>query len=334
MSGARRRAVPALVVIVLAVVAGLWFGVLRPDNDADSLFSSGTVEATEARLGFQAAGRIEMMAVREGHRVVAGQLLARLDQQEILARRAQAEAQVAAARALLRELQSGFRSEEIAQARAGRDAAAERLADAERDLQRARVLLEGGAISQEALDKAKVAHEVARSQLEQATEQLRLFESGPRAERIESQRAQLAAAEAALQAIEAAIEYATIEAPFEGVVTIRHSEPGEIVAPGAAVLTITNPDDRWVRIYVREDRIGAVRIGTEASITSDTYADKDYTGEVIFIATEAEFTPKNVQTTKERVKLVFAVKVQITGDEDQDLKPGMPADVRLRLAGS
>jgi HlyD family secretion protein len=322
------------VVIVLAALAWLWLGVLRPDNDRDSLFSSGTVEATEARLGFQAAGRVEMIGVREGDRVEAGQLLARLDQQEILARRAQAEAQVAAARALLRELESGFRSEEVAQARAGRDAAAERLADAERDLQRARVLLEGGAISQEALDKAELAHELARSQLEQATEQLRLLEAGPRAERIESQRAQLAAAEASSKAIEAAIAYSTIEAPFDGVVTIRHSEPGEIVAPGAAVLTITNPDDRWVRIYVREDRIGAVRLGTGASITSDTYADKDYTGEVVFIATEAEFTPKNVQTTEERVKLVFAVKVQITGDDDQDLKPGMPADVRLQLAAS
>jgi HlyD family secretion protein len=322
------------VVIVLAATAWLWFGLLRSDNDADSLLSSGTVEATEARLGFQAAGRIEMIGVREGDRVVAGQLLARLDQQEILARRAQAEAQVAGARAMLRELQTGFRSEEVAQARAGRDAAAQRFADAGRDLQRARVLFEGGAISQEALDKAEVAHEVARSQLEQAAEQLQLFESGPRAERIESQRAQLAAAEASLRAIEAAIEYATIEAPFDGVVTLRHSEPGEIVAPGAAVLTITNPDDRWVRIYVREDRIGAVQLGTEASITSDTYHDKNYAGEVIFIATEAEFTPKNVQTTEERVKLVFAVKVQITGDEDQDLKPGMPADVLLRLAES
>ena len=331
MSVSRRRAFPALILIIVAGAAGLWFGVLRPDGATATMFSSGTIEATEAHLGFQAAGRIETIGAREGDRVVPGQELARLDQSEILARKAQAEAQVAVARAILRELESGFRSEEIAQARSARAAAGERYADAVRDLERARVLFEGGAISQEALDKAEVAQQVARTQLDSAEEQLRLLESGPRLERIEGQRAQLAAAEASLRAVEAAIEYSTIKAPFAGVVTVRHSEPGEIVSPGRAVLTITNPDDRWVRIYVRQDRIGAVKLGTEAVITSDTYPEKEYPGEVIFIATEAEFTPKNVQTTEERVKLVFAVKVRITGDAEQDLKAGMPADVRLQL---
>lgn len=90
-----------------------------------------------------------------------------------------------------------------------------------------------------------------------------------------------------------------------------------------------DPDDRWVRIYVRQDRIGAVKLGQPASITSDTYRDRSYHGEVIFIANEAEFTPRNVQTTEERVKLVYAVKVRITGDPGYDLKPGIPADVVL-----
>lgn len=334
MSGRRRSPIPLLILILAAAALALWFGVLKPDPDRDNLLSSGTVEATEAHLGFQAAGRIETIAVREGDRVEPGQELARLEQAEIVARKAQAEAQVRVARAMLQELETGFRSEEIAQARAGRDAAAERFADAVRDLERARVLFEGGAISQEALDKATLAHQVARTQLDTAEQQVQLFESGPRRERIEGQRAQLAAAEASLRAVEAAMEYSTIKAPFAGVVTVRHAEPGEIVSPGVTVLTITNPDDRWVRIYVRQDRIGAVKLGTAATITSDTYPEREVPGEVIFIATEAEFTPKNVQTTEERVKLVFAVKVQITGDPAQDLKVGMPADVRLPLEQS
>ena len=165
MSGNRRRAFLVLILIVVAGAAGLWFGVLRPDAAPDTMFSSGTVEATEAHLGFQAAGRIETIGAREGDRVATGQELARLDQDEILARKAQAEAQVAVARAILQELESGFRSEEVAQARSARAAAAERYADAVRDLERARVLFEGGAISQEALDKAEVAHQVTRTQL-------------------------------------------------------------------------------------------------------------------------------------------------------------------------
>ena len=88
-------------------------------------------------------------------------------------------------------------------------------------------------------------------------------------------------------------------------------------------------DDRWVRIYVSENRIGAVHTGEAADITSDTYRGRRYSGQVTYISSEAEFTPKNVQTQEERVKLVYAVKVRITGDPRYDLKPGMPADVRL-----
>ncbi|HET9425043.1 MAG TPA: HlyD family efflux transporter periplasmic adaptor subunit, partial [Gemmatimonadaceae bacterium] len=113
------------------------------------------------------------------------------------------------------------------------------------------------------------------------------------------------------------------------VVTIRHRENGEVVQAGSPVLTIMNPDDRWVRIYVPENRLAAVRVGMGAAISSDTYRGKTYPGEVTFIARAAEFTPKTVQTTEERVKLVYAVKVRITGDVGGDLKPGMPADVQL-----
>ncbi|HEY0970214.1 MAG TPA: HlyD family efflux transporter periplasmic adaptor subunit, partial [Gemmatimonadales bacterium] len=110
-----------------------------------------------------------------------------------------------------------------------------------------------------------------------------------------------------------------------------HREAGEVVPAGSPVLTIMNPDDRWVRIYVPENRLAAVRLGMPATISSDTYPGESYPGEVTFIASEAEFTPKTVQTTEERVKFVFAVKVRITGDARGDLKPGMPADVRLDL---
>jgi membrane fusion protein YbhG len=131
---------------------------------------------------------------------------------------------------------------------------------------------------------------------------------------------------------EAALANAVIKAPFDGVVTVRDHEPGETVGAGAPVLTMVNLADRWVRIYIREDRIGAVHVGQSATITSDTYPGKTYAGTVSFISTEAEFTPRNVQTTAERVKLVYAIKVRITGDARNELKPGMPADVQLSLS--
>jgi HlyD family secretion protein len=325
-----RRVLIPIGLAVAGTVAGLL--ILRDDGDQGILSASGTVEATEARLGFSTAGRITEIEVREGDSVRAGAELARLDASEPLARRAQAQAQADGARALLDELERGSRNEEVAQARAARDAAHQRLEDAARDLERVQRLREGGAVSAEALDKAVLAHDIARSQSIQADEQARLVESGPRPERIEAQRAQLAQAQAAVAVIDAALANLTIRAACDGIVTVRHHEPGEIVAAGVPVLTIMNPADRWVRIFVPETRVTAVRLGMPAEIRVDAFPRKAYGGEVTFLASEAEFTPKSVQTKEERVKLVYAVKVAVTGDPEGDLKPGQPADVRLTVS--
>ncbi len=324
----RRRRILPVILLVLVVLAAV-LALRGRSRDSQRAAFSGTVEATEAQLGFTVAGRIDSLSVHEGDAVRAGQLLACLDRSERRERREQAVAQAAAAASLLQELERGSRHEEIAQARAARDASRDRLQDADRDLVRARQLHSGGAVSQETLDKATFAAEVARNQLAQAEEALRLLESGPRAERIAAQRATVAQAQAAVREHDAALANMVLRAPFAGVITVRHREVGEIVPSGSPVLTVMNPDDRWVRIYVREDRIGAVRLGEPASISTDTDRQKRYEGQVVFIASEAEFTPKTVQTAEERVKLVYAVKVRITGDPAYDLKPGMPADVRL-----
>ena len=325
----KRKRVVVLVLGLLALGGLMGFLLLRGNGDPASLVASGTVEATEAHLGFQVGGRIEAVSVQEGDRVEPGQAVGHLDRAEMEARREQAMAQAAAASALLRELENGSRVEEVAQARAAALAATERLRDAERDVDRTRRLHEGGAVSRETYDKALLGLDVAKSAEIQAGEQLRLLERGPRVERIEAQRAQLAQSEAGVRALDATLAHMILRSPFAGVVSIRHREPGEAVAPGAPVVTVTNRDDRWVRIYIPENRIGALETGLPATIRADTYPAKTYAGKIVSIATEAEFTPKNVQTTEERVKLVYAVRVRITHDPSYDLKPGLAADVRL-----
>jgi HlyD family secretion protein len=329
----RMRVVAPIALVVVAAIT-LWLTVFRDRETRGEIVASGTVEATEGRLGFQSAGRIEAVMVREGDRVKRGDELAVLDTTEARARRDQAEAQAEAARATLDELERGFRPEEIAQARAARDATAEQREDARRTLERTKSLFDGGTVSRESYEKAQTAFDVASSRHEQAEEQLRLVESGPRPERIEAQRAQLRVAEAGLRASEAALANMTVRTPFDGTVSARHREPGEVVAAGSPVVTVMNPGDRWVRIFIREDRAGAVSVGMPAEITADSHPGRTYKGEVAFVASEAEFTPKSVQTAEERVKLVYAVKVRVLGDAEMDLKPGMPADVRLRPAGT
>lgn len=320
----------AIVAIVVAAVA-VW--IWRRDTAANpsTLVVSGTVEATEAHLGFQVPGRIASIAVREGQSVTAGAILARLDPEELDARRRQAGSQASAAEAALQELEHGSRSEEIGQGEAAVKAADEHLLDARRDLQRSQILYDGGAISKEAYQKSATAEQVAQTQVAQAKDQLTLLRKGPRQEKIEAQRAQVGAAQANVRASEAALANANMVAPMSGVVTVRHHEPNEVVGAGEPVLTVMNPADRWVRIYVPEDRIGAVRLGSPASISSDTYPNRRYSGRVIYISPEAEFTPKSVQTAEERVRLVYAVKVRVENDPRMELKPGMPADVALSI---
>jgi HlyD family secretion protein len=324
----KKRRIVIVAVIVAAVAAATWI-IFGRGEDTNLILASGTVEATEADLGFQVSGRVSRIAVEEGSRVAKGQELAWLDRTELSARRSAASAQVDAARAVLAEMQSGFREEEVAQGRAALRAAEQRLSNTRREYERTQRLLQGGAVSQRVFDNQETALELAQSDYETAQEQLRVLESGPRAERIAAQRAALAQAEAGLAQADATLDYALIRAPFDGAISVRHREPGETVPAGSPVLAVRSLDDRWVRIYVREDELGRISIGQDAVITADSYPDRTYSGRIVFLSSEAEFTPRNVQTTEERVKLVYRVKVQITGDESHDLKPGLAADVRI-----
>lgn len=327
-----RSAGPLRTAVALAVVAT---AAACGGEGADGVVTaSGTVEATRADLGFQVPGRIRELIPREGDSVLGGQELARLDLRELEAARDGARAQVDAAEARLAEFRRGSRPQEVAQAEAAARAATERADDALRDAERTRRLFEGGAVSRQTLDRVETALQVAEAGRVQAAQALALVRAGPRSEVIRTQEAVVEQARANLARAEASVAYGIIVAPFPGRVTVRHREPGETVGAGAPVLTLLDPDDRWVRIYVRQDRIGAVQIGMAADIVSDTYPDQVYSGEVTFIGSEAEFTPRNVQTAEERIKLVYPVKVRITGDPGFELKPGIPADVTLRPAGS
>jgi HlyD family secretion protein len=299
-----------------------------------TILASGTVEATQADLGFQLPGRVERIGVREGDRVVAGTELASLERAELLAQRDMARAQVSAAEAQLDELTAGSRSEEIARARAALAVAAERRDAAARDVERLTPLAEQSLVSRQAFDHQRTELGVAEGEVTKAKEDLRLLVSGPRTERIAAQRAALAQASATVARTDALLAQTTLKAPFGGTVTVRHREPGEILSAGLPVLTLRNLDDRWVRLYVPGDEVGRLRVGQPATITADAYANRRYAGVVSYIASVAEFTPRNVQTTKDRVQLVYEVRVRVASDTAVDLKPGLPADVRFETPSS
>jgi HlyD family secretion protein len=132
---------------------------------------------------------------------------------------------------------------------------------------------------------------------------------------------------------ETQLGYATLRAPFSGLVLSKNAEPGEYVSPGTPIVVVGDLEHVWLRAYVEETDLGRVKLGQRAYVTTDTYPGKVYQGRLSFIASEAEFTPRNVQTQKERVKLVYRIKIDIPNPA-QELKPGMPADAEIVLSGS
>jgi HlyD family secretion protein len=147
---------------------------------------------------------------------------------------------------------------------------------------------------------------------------------------LEVTKAQIKEAKAALEVTKRQLEYGEVLAPISGVVLVKSAEVGEYVSPGATVLTLADLDHVWLKAYVDETDLGQVKLGQKVRVKTDTFPNKVYGGKVSFISSEAEFTPKQVQTQKERVKLVYRIKVDIENLR-RELKPGMPADGEILI---
>lgn len=269
---------------------------------------------------------------------------------------AQAQAAMQRAQARLEELLAGSRPQEIAAAQAAVQSASVRATYLKIEFERQSQLLQENTISRSEFDRAKSEYERAVASLREAQEQLKLIQEGPRKEQIaqaraafeearqryemlrkgpreetiEQSRARVAQAKAALALAEVRLADTTITAPFSGIVLSENVEPGEYVAPGTPVVTLGDLENVWLRAYINETDLGRVKWGQRVRVTTDTYPGKTYEGRISFLSSEAEFTPKNVQTQEERVKLVYRVKIDIP-NPNLELKPGMPADAEILL---
>ncbi len=329
----KRKAI-LLVAVIAGAVAAVALWQTKPwviPADAGFVFVSGTVDATEVSVSFRVPGTLRSRPVDEGSMVRKEDVLAELDSREARARLRQAQAAEQAAAARLKDLEQGYRPQEIAEAKAQVQLAQATLVNLEEEAKRSDNLFAAGAVSRQRRDKDLTAAAVAREQAAAVTARLKLLRSGFRADTIQAARAQLAEAQAAAEVASVALEDLQAKSTIEGTVTRKHAEPGETVAAGRPVLTVTDLSRPWVRVYIPENQIGKIRIGAPARIKVDSFPDREFAGRVTYVSSQAEFTPKNVQTQEERVKLVFAVDVA-ADNPDGTLKPGMPADVRIEAA--
>ena len=291
------------------------------------------------------------------------QLLTAIEYQEAAVESQIAERRAALEQALARlaELEAGSRKQEIAQARARVERARSEFDRAKADWDRAQPLMKAEDISRAQYDQFRARYEAAKAQLEEAEQWLALVEEGPREETIEQARAAVEQARAALRLAEAQrielrrrrqevdarkaeirraeAQVAFLEtqladtvatAPVGGIVLSKAAEVGEILAAGTTVVTIGDLDHPWVRGYINETDLGRVKIGAPVRVTTDAFPGKVYQGRVTFVSSEAEFTPKQIQTEEERVKLVYRIKVEVE-NPNQELKLNMPVDGEIVL---
>lgn len=315
MSGQRFRAgFKRFLVLAVILIAGATIWALMPDTEnlpEHVASGNGRIEATEVDVATRIPGRLESFSVREGDMVEAGQLLAVMDTDELNARLAAAEANLHQAEQarLLAEAVVAQRESERRYARG--------------ELARIETLVDRGHASREQLDRTRTAAETADAALQAARVQVASAQAG------------IEAARAAIRQIQTNIDDSQLSTPVGGRVLYRLAEPGEVLAAGGKVATVLDVTDVYMTIFLPTSQAGRVRVGSDARIILDALPDYVVPAEVSFVAAEAQFTPKSVETRSEREKLMFRVRIRIDPDllkayRDR-VKTGVPGEAYVRL---
>lgn len=319
----------AVVLLVLGV--GLVAYLLFRWHDAHRPFEwSGTVEAHTMEVGSRVGGRIEEVHAREGQHVTAGQPLITLEKGDLPAQRQAALGQLEQAQAALERVGhalSSARQAEISQARARVRAGEAAEEKARLDARRTRVLLEGGAATRVSAENADLALRDASAQAAAVRAQLDALLVGTPSD-VKAAAGQVDVATGRLQQIDVMLSELVIRAPRAARVESLDLRPGDILAPNQPAAKLLEPDELFLRIYVPETQVGHVRPGMEVPISVDSFPKRSFRGRVESVASEGEFTPRNLQTADERADQVFATRVRIEEGRDV-LRAGMAAVVRV-----
>jgi len=324
-----------LIVVISVAIAGFLYYLFTREKEEEGAFIkvSGNIEATEVDVGFKISGRIVSRFFEEGDWVDQGKVLANLDNEDLRNRLDVARATLMSAQARWSKLLAGSRPEEIRQAEANLNQAKFDLENKETQYERMKFLFEKKVVPKETSDNAEAVFKIAKASFQKAEENYLLVKEGPRKEDIEDARAQVEQARASLKLNETQLSYTILHSPISGVVLVKSGEIGEVVNPGTSILTMADIENVWLKAYIPETDLSKVKWGQEVIVTTDLRPKKEYEGKISFISSQAEFTPKQIQTEKERVTLVYRIKVDIS-NKNRELKPGMPADGRILLGPS
>lgn len=325
-----KRAIPLLLLLIGGTTVYFhpqWFRKAVPENIVKL---SGNIEAHESLVSFKVTGRIIDLPVDEGMTLKSGDLVARLDNDDYRQQVAVDESLIRVRNRQLTLGLAGSRTQDIEAAKLAMLDAQADLEQKRKDYARYQALYEKDEIPGQTRDLAATNVTRAQATYERQQQIYNELVEGTRKEELAVERANVHQANQNLFLSRIRLSYTVLRAPFTGVVLVRQAELGEVVSPGTPVVTLADLDHLWVRVYLPETDLGKVHWGQAVDVRTDTYPNKIYRGRVSFISSEAEFTPKSVQTEKERVTLVYRVKVDVE-NPNHDLKPGMPADAVIQI---
>jgi HlyD family secretion protein len=330
-----KRAVPILILLCAAIAAGVYYypRFAKKPEPANQLTLSGNIEAHESLVGFKVEGRIVELPVEEGQQIEQDALLARLEDADLKQKVRIDEDTVRVRESNLALTLAGTRQQELKATQQSMIDAQADLDEKQLDNDRMQKLFAKDEVSAQDRDLAATALKRADATFKAAQQRYNEALEGSRKEDIAIAQANLNEAGASLGLSRVNLTYSVLRAPSTGVITVRQAELGEVVAPGTPVVTIADLDHIWLRAYIAETDLSRIHWGQDAVITADTYPGKQYHGRISFIASDAEFTPKSVQTYEERVTLVYRIKIDID-NPNHELKPGMPADAHISLSAA
>lgn len=326
------KRVAVVLVVVAVAVAGFKYWKSRGASETQQTTFYGNVDIRDVSLAFRVGGRVESVLKQEGDAVAAGEVIARLDQAPFKLAVAQAQAAVDVAQAQLKLVQAGSRPEDVRQARAllaERKAAQLRAKDS---LNRVERLVDGGAATKQALVEAQSGAAQARASVSAAKAVVAKQINGARGEDLAVAQALVAQAEAGLASAKLALADTELRAKTQGVLVTRAIEPGSMVGAGTPALIVAVTDPVWIRGYASETALAELPPGTQVSVYTDARGDRAYSGQVGYVSTQAEFTPKNVETAELRTSLVYRFRVIVT-QHDGGLRQGMPVTIKLGAGG-
>ena len=325
-----RRGIPARISrrLIVSSLGGLL--VLASCSRDSAVRGAGTIEMDEIDVASLVGGRVLRVAVDEGDSVRAGDTLAVLSRGEVIAELAAQLAQTERARAQARDMTAGSRPSEVLVGRATLAAAQAERRLAQSQFERTEKLAASAAVAQADLDRARATRDAAVARERAASEQLKLQEEGYRRLQVTMAQEGASAANAQLAGARSRAGELVLTAPRAGVVLLRNFEVGELVGPNVPVLTLGDPAQLWMRVYVAAPRITELRIGAAAEVRP-IGGRRTFAGRVVQIATRAEFTPRAALTEEEQANLVFGVKVALD-PVNGALRPGLPAQARITPA--